>query len=157
MERQCHLAEVSRSGFYRQLRVRAPEQEEVLLRERLQQLAVAQERLRGYRPLTAQLRREVRGDHGHISLAGRQCRQAESPLGVRGELARLRQRRQHELRAEPVRSGRALDIVGDAVSEQAQPVVHVAANGNYGIAGVYSASVKADGTLIGSIPLVCTP
>jgi transposase InsO family protein len=58
VERQCHLAEVSRSGFYRQLRVRAPEQEEVLLRERLQKLAVAQERLRGYRPLTAQLRRE---------------------------------------------------------------------------------------------------
>lgn len=61
MERQCRLAEVSRAGFYRHLQQRAPEQEELLLRERLQQLAVAHRRLRGYRPLTALLRRE-----GHL-------------------------------------------------------------------------------------------
>lgn len=58
MERQCYVAEVSRAGFYRHLQRQEPRQEELLLRERLQQLAVAHHRLRGYRPLTALLRRE---------------------------------------------------------------------------------------------------
>jgi putative transposase len=58
VERQCYAAEVSRAGFYRHLQRKEPEQEELLLRERLQQLAVAHHRLRGYRPLTALLRRE---------------------------------------------------------------------------------------------------
>ena len=58
MERQCYVAEVSRAGFYRHLQQKEPEQEELLLRERLQQLVVEHRRLRGYRPLTALLRRE---------------------------------------------------------------------------------------------------
>ena len=58
MERQCWLAEVSRAGFYRHLQKTEPRQEDLLLRERLQQLVVTHRRLRGYRPVTAMLRRE---------------------------------------------------------------------------------------------------
>ena len=58
MEQQCQLAEVSRAGFYRYLKQTVPEQADLLLRARLQELAVAHHRLRGYRMLTALLRRE---------------------------------------------------------------------------------------------------
>ena len=58
MEQQCQVAEVSRAGFYRYLQQTAPEQADLLLRARLQELAVAHHRLRGYRMLTALLRRE---------------------------------------------------------------------------------------------------
>ena len=55
MEQQCQLAEVSRAGYYRYLQQTAPEQADLLLRARLQELAVAHHRLRGYRMLTALL------------------------------------------------------------------------------------------------------
>lgn len=58
MQQQCDLAGVSRAGFYRYLARTAPEQEDLALRERLQQLVVAQRRRCGYRPITAWLRRE---------------------------------------------------------------------------------------------------
>ena len=58
MEQQCQLAEVSRAGFYRYLQQVSPKQADLLLRARLQELAVAHHRLRGYRVLTALLRRE---------------------------------------------------------------------------------------------------
>ena len=58
MEQQCQVAEVSRAGFYRYLQQTEPEQADLLLRARLQELAVAHHRLRGYRMLTALLRRE---------------------------------------------------------------------------------------------------
>ena len=58
MEQQCQAAEVSRAGFYRYLQQTVPEQADLLLRARLQELAVAHHRLRGYRMLTALLRRE---------------------------------------------------------------------------------------------------
>ena len=58
MEQQCQVAEVSRAGFYHDLQQTAPEQADLLLRARLQELAVAHHRLRGYRMLTALLRRE---------------------------------------------------------------------------------------------------
>ena len=61
MEQRCQLAEVSRSGFYRYLQHTAPKQADLLLRARLQELAVSHHRLRGYRMLTAWLRRE-----GHV-------------------------------------------------------------------------------------------
>jgi transposase InsO family protein len=61
VEQQCQLAEVSRVGFYRSLQQTAPKQADLLLRARLQELAVAHHRLRGYRMLTAFLRRE-----GHL-------------------------------------------------------------------------------------------
>jgi putative transposase len=55
---QCQTAEVSRAGFYRYLHQAKPKQADMLLRARLQELAVAHHRLRGYRMLTALLRRE---------------------------------------------------------------------------------------------------
>ena len=58
MEQQCQLAEVSRAGFYRYLHQTAPTQADLLLRARLQQLAVEHHRRRGYRLLTRTLRRE---------------------------------------------------------------------------------------------------
>jgi putative transposase len=58
VEQQCQVAEVSRAGFYRYLQQTAPKQADLLLRARLQGLAVAHHRLRGYRMLTALLRRE---------------------------------------------------------------------------------------------------
>jgi putative transposase len=61
VEQQCQVAEVSRAGFYRYLQQTTPEQADLLLRARLQELAVAHHRLRGYRMLTALLRRE-----GHL-------------------------------------------------------------------------------------------
>ena len=61
MEQQCQVAEVSRAGFYRYLQQTQPGQADLSLRARLQELAVAHHRLRGYRMLTALLRRE-----GHL-------------------------------------------------------------------------------------------
>jgi transposase InsO family protein len=61
VEQKCQLAEVSRAGFYRYLQQTQPDQAELLLRARLQELAVENHRLRGYRMLTALLRRE-----GHV-------------------------------------------------------------------------------------------
>jgi transposase InsO family protein len=58
VEQQCQVAEVSRASFYRYLQQTTPEQADLLLRARLQELAVAHHRLRGYRMLTALLRRE---------------------------------------------------------------------------------------------------
>jgi hypothetical protein len=55
---QCQLAEVSLSGFYRYLQQSTPVQADLLLRARLQELAVEHRRLRGYRLLTRKLRRE---------------------------------------------------------------------------------------------------
>jgi putative transposase len=52
------VAGVSRAGFYRHLQQTVPKQADLLLRARLQELAVAHHRLRGYRMLTALLRRE---------------------------------------------------------------------------------------------------
>jgi putative transposase len=61
VEEQCRVGEVSRAGFYRYLQQTTPGQADLLLRARLQELAVAHHRLRGYRMLTALLRRE-----GHL-------------------------------------------------------------------------------------------
>jgi transposase InsO family protein len=58
VEQQCQVAEVSRASFYRYLDHTVPRQADMLLRARLQELAVAHHRLRGYRMLTALLRRE---------------------------------------------------------------------------------------------------
>ncbi|HEY0794474.1 MAG TPA: IS3 family transposase [Acidisarcina sp.] len=58
MEQQCQLAEVSRAGFYRYLHQTAPAQADLLLRARLQELAIAHHRRRGYRLLTRTLRNE---------------------------------------------------------------------------------------------------
>ena len=94
MDRQCRLAEVSRAGFYRYLQQTAPEQEDLLLRERLQQLAVAQNRRCGYRPLAAQLRRE-----GYLVNRKRVLRlmQEDNLLSLRRTKFVLTTQSQHEL------------------------------------------------------------
>jgi putative transposase len=61
VEQQCRVAEVSRAGFYRYLQQTTPEQADLLLRARLQELAVDHHRLCGYRLLTKTLQRE-----GHV-------------------------------------------------------------------------------------------
>jgi len=58
VETQCRLAEVSRPGFYRYLKTQAPAMEDLLFRERLQELVVASKHRIGYRPITHQLNRE---------------------------------------------------------------------------------------------------
>lgn len=57
IERMCQLAQVSRAGFYRSLQEKEPDQEEMLLRDRLHGIAL-EHRCYGSRRLTAMLKRE---------------------------------------------------------------------------------------------------
>jgi putative transposase len=57
IERMCHLAGVSRAGFYRSLQERAPVEEEMETRSAIQRIAVEHRRRYGYRRITAELRR----------------------------------------------------------------------------------------------------
>jgi len=57
VERMCTLAQVSRAGYYRHWQATAPRMAETALRDAIQRLALAQRRPRGYRPMTALLRR----------------------------------------------------------------------------------------------------
>jgi transposase InsO family protein len=58
VEEQCWLAEVSRAGYYRRWEERASSEEAMHLRHRVQQIVLANGRRRGYRYVTAELRRE---------------------------------------------------------------------------------------------------
>ena len=53
----CHLAQVSRAGFYRSLQEHQPMEEEMAVRSAIQEIAVAHRRRYGYRRITAELRR----------------------------------------------------------------------------------------------------
>ena len=53
----CHLAQVSRAGFYRSLQAHQPMEEEMDVRSAIQGVAVAHRRRYGYRRITAELRR----------------------------------------------------------------------------------------------------
>ena len=57
IERMCHLAQVSRAGFYRSLQAHQPMEEEMDVRSAIQGVAVAHQRRYGYRRITAELRR----------------------------------------------------------------------------------------------------
>jgi SOS response regulatory protein OraA/RecX len=57
IERMCQLAGVSRAGFYRSLRGRAPVEEDMEVRSVIQQIAVEHRRRYGYRRISAELRR----------------------------------------------------------------------------------------------------
>jgi putative transposase len=57
VERMCALAGVSRAGYYRHWRVSAPRQEETMMRDMVQRVALANPRY-GYRRITAELRRD---------------------------------------------------------------------------------------------------
>ena len=58
IEEKCRLADVSRAGFYRYLQAKAPDDEDLALRDRMQQLVAESRQRRGYRPLTHQLQRQ---------------------------------------------------------------------------------------------------
>jgi putative transposase len=57
IERMCHLAQVSRAGFYRSLQERLPVEEEMEVRSMIQQIVLEHRRRYGYRRVTAELRR----------------------------------------------------------------------------------------------------
>jgi transposase InsO family protein len=57
IERMCHLAQVSRAGFYRSLQEQQPAQEEMEVRSTIQQIILEHRRRYGYRRVTAELRR----------------------------------------------------------------------------------------------------
>jgi len=57
IERMCHLAQVSRAGFYRWLQEQRPVEEELEVRSAMQQIVLEHRRRYGYRRVTAELRR----------------------------------------------------------------------------------------------------
>ena len=57
VERMCQLAEVSRAGYYRGFKEKAPEAEAMAVRAAVQQIALEHRRRYGYRRVTAELRR----------------------------------------------------------------------------------------------------
>jgi putative transposase len=57
IERMCHLAQVSRAGFYRSFQEQEPRQEEMELRSTIQQIFLEHRRRYGYRRVTKELRR----------------------------------------------------------------------------------------------------
>lgn len=57
IERMCHLAQVSRAGFYRSFQEQQPQQEELELRAAMQQIFLEHKRRYGYRRVTQELRR----------------------------------------------------------------------------------------------------
>jgi transposase InsO family protein len=57
VERMCVLAGVNRAGYYRHWKVSAPRQEETVVRDTIQRVALANRRY-GYRRIAAQLRRD---------------------------------------------------------------------------------------------------
>src|SRR5258708_875655 len=56
VERMCCLVQVSRAGFYRSLKSREPDSEEMGLRSAIQSVAVEHRPRYGYRRITAELR-----------------------------------------------------------------------------------------------------
>ena len=56
IERMCHLAQVSRAGFYRYLRGGWPAEEELTLRSAVQEIVLEHRWRYGYRRVTAELR-----------------------------------------------------------------------------------------------------
>ena len=58
IERMCQLAQVSRAGFYRSLQEFQPKEEAMMVRAKIQQIALAHRRRYGYRRITAELRRQ---------------------------------------------------------------------------------------------------
>jgi len=67
IERLCRLAGESRATYYRFWRQSAPRQHDTMLRDKIQELVLANKRHCGYRLVTFQLRREgVKVNHKHV-------------------------------------------------------------------------------------------
>lgn len=58
IERMCQLAQVSRAGFYRYLQMRAPLEEEMAVRARVQEIVLVHQRRYGCRRVTLELREQ---------------------------------------------------------------------------------------------------
>jgi putative transposase len=68
IERMCHLAGVSRAGFYRSLEEREPVEEEMEVRSTIQQIFAEHKRRYGYRRVSAELRRRgLRVNHKRVA------------------------------------------------------------------------------------------
>jgi len=68
VERMCQLAEVSRAGYYRSFREKAPEEEATEVRAAVQQIALEHRRRYGYRRVTAELcRRGMAVNHKRVA------------------------------------------------------------------------------------------
>jgi len=68
IERMCQLAPVSRAGFYRSLQEGHAVEEEMAVRDAIQQIALAHRRRYGYRRITAELRRRgLRVNHKRVA------------------------------------------------------------------------------------------
>jgi putative transposase len=57
VEQMCHLAQVSRAGFYRSLQEQTPLEEDMEVRSAIQKIALEHRRRYGYRRVTKELRR----------------------------------------------------------------------------------------------------
>jgi len=67
IERLCRLAGVSRAGYYRFWHKSAPRQHDTMLRDEIQHLALANNRHRGYRLVTFQLRQKgIMANHKRV-------------------------------------------------------------------------------------------
>ena len=58
VDRMCQLAVVSRAGYYRGFQERCPEEEELVVRSRMQQIVIEHRRHYGYRRVTRELRNQ---------------------------------------------------------------------------------------------------
>jgi putative transposase len=68
IERMCHLANVSRAGFYRSLQERKPVEEDMQARSAIQEIFAAHKRRYGYRRISAELRRRgLRVNHKRVA------------------------------------------------------------------------------------------
>jgi putative transposase len=82
IERMCHLAQVSRAGFYRNLRRGWPAEEELTLRSAIQEIALEHRGRYGYRRVTAELRlRGLNANHKRVARIMRE----DNLLAVREE------------------------------------------------------------------------
>lgn len=61
VERMCELARVSRAGFYRSLQEKAPSEEDAEVRSAIQQIALEHRRRYGYRRVTTERMRQLKG------------------------------------------------------------------------------------------------
>jgi putative transposase len=68
VERLCRLAGVSRAGYYRELVDKEPEQEEMMVRSAIQEIALAHRRRYGYRRILVELgKRGLRVNHKRVA------------------------------------------------------------------------------------------
>ena len=68
VERLCQVAGVSRAGYYRELVEKEPEQEEMMVRSAIQEIALAHRRRYGYRRILIELgKRGLRVNHKRVA------------------------------------------------------------------------------------------